>query len=50
MNPCDFDGVRRYRDVGVDQVIFLVFAPTPDRLRASLEELASTMVEPAKAL
>lgn len=50
MNPCDFDGVRRYRDVGVDQVIFLVFAPTPDRLRASLEELANTMVEPAKAL
>jgi probable F420-dependent oxidoreductase len=50
MHRIDFDEVCRYRDVGVDQVILLVVAATPDDLRRTLEKLAATMVEPAKAL
>jgi probable F420-dependent oxidoreductase len=50
LRPINFDGVQRYRDVGVDQVILLFFAASIDELRGGLEALAKTMVEPAKRL
>lgn len=50
MQPVDFDAVRRYRDAGVDQVIFLVVAGDRDGLVARLDDLAKTIVEPARAL
>ena len=46
----DFDAIRRYRDAGVDQVIVLALGGTPDALRARLDELAKTLVEPARGL
>jgi probable F420-dependent oxidoreductase len=50
MQPVDLDAVKRYRDAGVDQVIFLVVAGNRDALRARLDELAKTIVEPARSL
>ena len=50
MQPIDFDAVRRYRDAGVDQVIFLVVAGNRDGLLARLDQLAKSIVEPAAAL
>jgi probable F420-dependent oxidoreductase len=50
MQPVDFDAVRRYRDAGVDQVVFLVVAGNRDGLLARLDELAKTIVGPASAL
>lgn len=50
MQPADLDAVRRYRDAGVDQVIFLVVAGNRDGLLARLDELAKTIVEPASSL
>src|SRR5262245_15651200 len=50
MQPVDFDGVRRYRDAGVDQVIFVAVAGTRDKLLARLDELAKTIVGPASGL
>jgi probable F420-dependent oxidoreductase len=50
MQPVDFDAVRRYRDTGVDQVVFLVVAGNRDGLLARLDELAKTIVEPASSL
>ena len=50
MKPIDFDAVRRYRDAGVDQVILLAVAGNRDGLLARLDELAKTIVEPARTL
>ncbi|MGH7787577.1 MAG: LLM class F420-dependent oxidoreductase [Candidatus Binatia bacterium] len=50
MNPCDLDVVKRYRDAGVDQVIIMVVAFSPDELVATLDMLANSIVEPARAL
>jgi alkanesulfonate monooxygenase SsuD/methylene tetrahydromethanopterin reductase-like flavin-dependent oxidoreductase (luciferase family) len=50
MLPCDFDTVQRYRDAGVDQVIVMPMAFDPDSLRATLDHLAETIVEPARRL
>ena len=50
MLPCDFDTVQRYRDAGVDQVILMPMAFDPDSLRATLDQLAETIVEPARRL
>ena len=49
MKPVDFDAVRRYRDAGADQVIFLVVAGNRDGLLARLDELAKTIVVPARS-
>jgi len=48
--PVDFDAVRRYRDAGVDQVIVLALGGSRDALLARLDELAKTLVEPARGL
>lgn len=42
----DADKMKRYADVGVDQVIVLAFASAPDELSSSLDTLAETIVEP----
>lgn len=43
----DSDKAKRYADVGVDQLILMAFAPTPDALVATLDGLAETIVRPA---
>lgn len=48
--PVDLDAVKRYRDAGVDQIILLAFAPTEDGIRAMLDQLASSILEPARGL
>src|SRR5262249_62197894 len=48
--PADLDLVKRYRDVGVDQVILILIAPGAEELRRSLDGLAETIVEPARRL
>ena len=45
----DPDKAKRYVDAGVDQLILMAFAPTPDVLVQSLDTLAETIVEPVKA-
>lgn len=43
----DPDKVKRYADAGIDQLIVMAFAPTPDALVQSLDSLAENIVEPA---
>ncbi|MEO8604660.1 MAG: LLM class F420-dependent oxidoreductase [bacterium] len=50
MLPCDFDQVQRYRDAGVEQVVLMPIAFDADSLRAALDHLAETIVEPAQRL
>ena len=50
LRPADLDLVKRYRDVGVDQVVLIAFAATPDELRGVLDHLAESIVEPARSL
>jgi probable F420-dependent oxidoreductase len=50
LKPADLDLVKRYRDLGVDQVILFVFGANPDDLRGALDHLAETIAEPARAL
>jgi probable F420-dependent oxidoreductase len=50
MRPADLDLVERYRDVGVDQVILLLYATTPDELQTGMDMLAKTILEPARRL
>jgi probable F420-dependent oxidoreductase len=50
MKPADLDAVKRYRDAGVEQVIFLAFGGNRDGLLARLDDLAKTIVEPARTL
>lgn len=44
------DALPRYREAGVDQVIVMAVAGTVDGLRAQLDQLARTVVEPAARL
>jgi len=50
MRPADLDLMKQYRDLGVDQVILLLFAFDLDGLRAALERLAEEIVVPVGAL
>jgi probable F420-dependent oxidoreductase len=47
LRPADLDLVKRYRDVGVDEVVLLIFASSEGELQAGLDTLARTIVEPA---
>ncbi len=47
LRPADLDLVKRYRDVGVDEVVFLIFASNEDELKAGMDMLAKTVVGPA---
>jgi hypothetical protein len=46
LQPVDLDAVRRYRDAGVEQLIFLVVAGDRDGLLARLDELAQRSQHP----
>ena len=50
MRPADLDLVKRYRDVGVDQVVLLLFATNVDELQSGMDMLAKTILEPARHL
>lgn len=50
LRPVGADALPRYRDAGVDQVIVMAMAGDPDGLRTRLDELAKTVVEPARSL
>jgi len=50
MRPADLDLVKRYRDVGVDQVVLLLYATTVDELHSGMDMLAKTILEPARRL
>jgi probable F420-dependent oxidoreductase len=50
LKRCDLDKVKRYRDAGADQVILFAAALDEDRMRATLDQLAETIVEPARSL
>ncbi len=45
----DTDGALRFRDAGVDQLIVMAFAGSPDDLLVTLDQLAETILEPVKA-
>jgi hypothetical protein len=44
----DADKAKRYVDAGVDQLIVMAFAPTPDALVQALDGLAETILEPVR--
>jgi probable F420-dependent oxidoreductase len=48
--PVDLDMVKRFRDVGVDQVVLVLMPAGPDEVRRTLDELANVIVERARAL
>ena len=50
LRPGDLELIKRYRDLGVDEVVLLLFALSEDELRAGLDMLAKTIVEPAGRL
>jgi probable F420-dependent oxidoreductase len=50
MKPTDLDLVKRYAEVGVNQVIVLVLAPSGDDLKKALDDLAHRLVEPARRI
>jgi hypothetical protein len=49
LRPVDLDLVGRYRDAGADQVILLGAFAT-EQMHASLDRLATEIVEPARDL
>jgi probable F420-dependent oxidoreductase len=50
LKPVDAGQLGAYRDAGADQVILTAFAADADALRATLEELARSYLEPARGL
>jgi len=50
MNAADLDLVKRYRDAGADQVALMAVAGHPDNLLKTLDDIANTIVEPARRL
>ena len=50
MIPTDLDTVKRYRDVGVEQVIVMAIGRNATALIEQLDTLARTLVEPARRL
>ncbi len=49
LRPVDIDVVRKYRDAGADQLILLA-AFDAEQMHASLDRLATEIVEPARVL
>ncbi len=50
LRPADLDLVKRCRDAGIDQVILMVIGFSRDDLLQALDQLADTIVEPARRL
>jgi probable F420-dependent oxidoreductase len=46
----DMDQIKRYRDLGVDQVIVGGFADDPSKIRGEIEKLAEKLVVPSASL
>jgi probable F420-dependent oxidoreductase len=44
----DPDKAKRYEDAGVDQLILMAFAPTPDALEQSLDGIVEAILVPAR--
>lgn len=42
--PCDRDTLRRYEDVGVDQVILAAFVPGQDAMEAAIDRIAEELL------
>lgn len=50
MLPVDLDAIKRYRDLGVSQVILLLVAPDLGGLEAALDAMAESFVVPAAGI
>lgn len=50
LNRIDLDGLKRYRDAGVDQVILLAVSRDLDKMKAQLDSFAETFVVPGQNL
>jgi probable F420-dependent oxidoreductase len=50
MRPADLDLVKRYRDVGVEQVVLMLYATKVEELESGMDMLAKTILEPARRL
>jgi probable F420-dependent oxidoreductase len=50
LKGCDLDKVKRYREAGADQVILFAAARDEGRMHATIEDLAESIVEPARGL
>jgi probable F420-dependent oxidoreductase len=50
MLPIDLDAVKRYRDLGVSQVILLLIAPDVRELESTMDRLAETFVVPGAGI
>ena len=50
LRPVSYDAAEQYCEAGVDQIIVFLFASDADELRRTLDGLAETLVEPARAL
>jgi probable F420-dependent oxidoreductase len=50
MHGADIDIVKRYRDVGADQVVLMVLGRDRDDLLKRLDALANSILEPARTL
>jgi alkanesulfonate monooxygenase SsuD/methylene tetrahydromethanopterin reductase-like flavin-dependent oxidoreductase (luciferase family) len=48
--PVELDMVKRYRDVGVDQVMLGAIPTDPSKIRADIERLAEKIVVPAERI
>lgn len=47
---CDLDMVKRYQDVGVDQVILFEFVDGVEAMHRTVEKFANAIVEPARSV
>jgi probable F420-dependent oxidoreductase len=50
LKGCDLDKVKRYREAGADHVILFAAARDEGRMHATIEDLAESIVEPARGL
>ena len=50
LKGCDYEKIARFREAGADPVVILAVANERDRLTRTLEEIAESMVEPARNL
>jgi probable F420-dependent oxidoreductase len=50
LQPVDLDRVKRYRDAGVEQIIVTLVALTEDDILRTLDDLAESILEPARSL
>ncbi len=50
MRPMSLDGLKRYRDAGIQQVVVRLPTASPERIDAALEDMGDNLVVPAQAL